>query len=265
MVPRHGISGVTTGTDINDEHRIGSAMVLAAGLGTRMRPITETLPKPLVEVAGRTLLDRALDALRAAGISRAVVNVHHLADRMEAHLKTVQDMEIVISDERQELLDSGGGIAKALPALGDAPFVILNADTFWLDDEPASPALGELIAGFDPATTDIAMLVADLGRTTGHGPASDFRIDGEGRLERFRGTGRGAVVYAGALLVHPRIFAGAPDGPFSLNRLFDAAIASGRLRAHRLAGHWLTVGTPEAIGEAEAALEKLAPADRRAG
>lgn len=232
-----------------------SAMVLAAGLGMRMRPITDTVPKPLVEVAGRTLLDRALDALEAVGVTRAVVNVHHLADRIEAHCKTRSTPSIVISDERDELLDSAGGIVCALPALGSEPFYLLNADTFWIDrDRPSLAALGD---AWDAAKMDMLLMLVPVSDTTGHGTKTDFLIGEDGRLSRAKGDPQG-LVYAGAAIVDPAIFAGAKAEPHSLNLYFDRAIEQGRLFGHVMDGHWITVGTPQAIGEAERALERIA-------
>jgi N-acetyl-alpha-D-muramate 1-phosphate uridylyltransferase len=240
---------------------IDSAMVLAAGLGRRMLPITEKLPKPLVRVAGKTLIDHALDALAKAGVGRAVVNVHHLAGQIVEHLATRTSPQIVISDETAALLDSGGGVVNALPRLGARPFLILNADTFWLEAADAGPTtLSRMIAAYDEGSHDILMLVVDPRDATGHEGRGDFTMDEDGRLKRYDGMAGEAVIYAGALIVHPRIFADAPDGPFSLNRCFDAALAADRMRGIRLQGHWLTVGTPAAIGEAEAVIESLRPA-----
>lgn len=229
-------------------------MVLAAGLGTRMRPITDTKPKPLVEIAGRTLLDRALDALRGAGIRSAVVNAHYRAEQIVAHLKSVTDLETVVSDETDCLMDSGGGVVKALPFLGDQPFVVLNADTFWIDDPSAGSNLARLIARFEPDSMDMLMLVADPARASGHESQGDFSMNADGSLKRYDGRAGNPVIYAGALIVHPRIFADAPDVPFSLNRIFDEALRADRMRGLLLDGHWITVGTPDAIDAAERAL-----------
>lgn len=235
-----------------------NAMVLAAGLGTRMRPVTDTLPKPLVRVAGKALIDYALDALSAAGAGRVVVNVHYLADQMRRHLAAVKGREILVSDETGALLDSGGGIVKALPLLGAEPFYVLNADTFWIEDAAAARTNLQMLADvFDPAAMDMLVMVARLEQTTGHGGRGDFVMDETGRLARFDGANGAPLVYAGALVCRPEIFAGAPTGAFSLNRCFDAAIAAGRFYGMAMHGHWLTVGTPEAIGEAEAAIAAL--------
>lgn len=237
------------------QNAIDTAMVLAAGLGTRMRPITNTTPKPLVKVCGKPLIDYAFEALHDAGVDRAVVNLHHLSDAMKAHLATVASPAIAVSDETEKLLDSGGGIVKALPLLGPEPFFVINADTFWLEDPDAgSGNLSRMAGSYDAASTDILMLVVSPENATGHAGAGDFTMDAAGRLRRFRGEGR-PYIYAGALVLHPRIFAGLAAEPFSLNRCFDQAIAADRMRGLELAGHWLTVGTPDAIAAAETAIE----------
>jgi MurNAc alpha-1-phosphate uridylyltransferase len=230
-----------------------TAMVLAAGLGKRMRPITDTLPKPLVGIAGRTLLDRGLDSLAAAGVETAVVNVHYLPDRIVEHVASRRHPRILISDERDRLLDSAGGIVKALPLLGAEPFYILNADTFWIDR--GTPNLARLALEWDEARMDILLMLSDLDSATGHSGGTDFLVDADGRLARAAGDPSG-LIYAGAAIVHPRLFAGAEAAPHSLNRYFDAAIAGGRLFGMRLDGDWITVGTPDAIPAAEAAVAR---------
>ena len=230
-----------------------TAMVLAAGLGKRMRPITDTLPKPLVPIAGRTLIDRGLDRLREAGVTRAVVNVHHLADRLETHLAAIDTPEIAISDERDALLESGGGIVRALPLLGAEPFFILNADTFWIDAGDSN--LARLALEWDPQRMDILLMLARPDQTTGHSGGTDFLLAEGGRLSRARGAADG-LVYAGAGILHPRIFAAAPAGAHSLNVEFDAALAAGRLYGHAMQGDWITVGTPDAIAPAEAVVAR---------
>lgn len=229
------------------------AMVLAAGLGKRMRPITETLPKPLVRVAGKTLIDWALDTLESAGVGTAVVNVHYLADQMESHLATRLRPQIVISDERDGLMDSAGGVIKALPELGEAPFFIVNADTFWLDHGTSN--LERLALAWNGETMDILLMVADFEQATGHSGSVDFLMDAEGRLTRAR-KGDAGVIYAGAIILDPRIFAGTGSEPQSLNAYFDAAAAKGRLFGMRMGGDWITVGTPDAIAPAEAVVAK---------
>lgn len=230
---------------------ITQAFVLAAGLGTRMRPITEHTPKPLVEVGGKPLINWGLDALAQAGVRRAVVNVHHLADRMEAHLAGRRKPEIIISDERDALLDSGGGVIKALPILGDKPFLILNADTFWIDG--AQNSLSLLLDAWDAESMDMLLLLADPLDATGHSGSTDFLRAPDGRLSRAKAAPEG-LIYAGGGIVHPRIFAGAAPVPHSLNLYFDRAIAARRLHGRRMDAHWITVGTPEAVAQADAAV-----------
>lgn len=225
-------------------------MVLGAGLGKRMRPVTDTMPKPLVPVAGKPLIDWGLDSLAAAGVATAVVNVHYLADKLEAHLARRATPSIRISDEREQLLESGGGIIKALPLLGNDPFYLVNSDTFWLDD--TEPNLLRLAKAFDPSRMDILLMLAAHDQATGHGDKSDFTIDPDGRIARFaEGAGTG-FIYAGVGILHPRIFNGADRDAHSLNREFNAAIAAGRLFGMPMRGQWLTVGTPDAIAPAEA-------------
>jgi len=228
-----------------------TAMVLAAGLGKRMRPITDTLPKPLVRIAGRPLLDWGLDSLAAVGVETAVVNVHYLPDQIIAHVADRAAPRIVISDEREGLLDSAGGIVRALPLLGPQPFYVLNADTFWID--ASEPNLTRLALAWDESRMDILLMLCALHQATGHSGGTDFLLADGGRLDRARGDPSG-FIYAGAAIVHPRIFADAPGGPISLNRYFDAAIGAGRLHGMKMHGRWITVGTPEAIAPAEAAV-----------
>ncbi len=231
------------------------AMVLAAGLGERMRPITETTPKPLVKVGGRTLLDRGLDALEAAGVPRAVVNVHHLAEQIVAHADTRNRPQIVISDETDRLLDSAGGIVRALPLIGPDPFFVLNADTFWVGGDTN---LADLALVWDAGRMDILLMLTDIENATGHSGTTDFLMADDGRLSRAQAAAEG-LVYAGAAILHPRVFAGVEAEPHSLNLYFDRAIQTGRLYGHRMKGHWITVGTPEAIADAEAAIARYAP------
>jgi MurNAc alpha-1-phosphate uridylyltransferase len=227
------------------------AMVLAAGLGTRMRPLTEKTPKPLIEVGGKPLIDWGLDSLERAGVAEAIVNIHHLPDQMRAHLAKRAVPRIVISDETDRLLESGGGIVRALPLLGREPFFVLNADTLCVDDGvPPHPGLEPALDG---ARMDILLMLAEMDRATGHSGRSDFLLGTDGRLTRSGGDPAG-LIYAGAAIVHPRIFAGAKAEPHSLNRYFDSTAAKGRLFGWRMRGRWITVGTPEAIPAAEAAV-----------
>ncbi len=235
-----------------DGTKPGTAMVLAAGLGQRMRPLTAARPKPLVEVAGQALIDHGLDRLERAGVATAVVNVHYFADALERHLGGRRRPRIAISDERDELLDTGGGIARALPLLGDAPFYVQNSDSFWI--EGARPNFDWLASAWDDARMDALLLLASSVTSVGYQGEGDFVMDSEGRLARRAERRVAPFVYSGAAILHPRLFAGAPAGPFSLNLLFDRAIEAGRLFGVRMDGIWLHVGTPDAIAEAEAAI-----------
>jgi MurNAc alpha-1-phosphate uridylyltransferase len=217
-----------------------------------MRPLTDTLPKPLVPVAGKALIDHVLDRLADAGVTRAVVNVHHMADAIEKHLKARTRPQIAISDERGELLDTGGGVVKALKLLGDAPFFHLNSDTVWI--EGVMPNLGRLGAMFDAAQMDILLLLASTTASIGYEGRGDFAMTPDGRLRRRGEREVVPFVYAGAAILNPAMFADAPKGAFSLNRMFDRAIEAGRLFGLRLEGTWMHVGTPAAIKAAEAAI-----------
>ncbi|AIQ92959.1 nucleotidyltransferase family protein [Methylobacterium oryzae] len=229
---------------------VSRAFVLAAGLGKRMRPVTATVPKPLVEVAGKALLDHALDRVAEAGIGTAVVNVHYLADLIEGHLAgRTEGPATLVSDERGALLETGGGIRKALPLLGAGPFVVLNSDSFWLEG-PASN-LRRLIESWDGDRMDGLLLMAPTATSLGYEGAGDFVMDPDGRLERRGEREVAPFIYAGVAILTPSLFADTPTGAFSLNLLFDRAIAAGRLFGMRLDGQWLHVGTPEAIRAAE--------------
>lgn len=229
---------------------ITHAMIMAAGLGTRMRHLTENCPKPLVKVCGHSLLDRALERVAEAGVGTAVVNVHYLADQITSHLEPRKVPNIVISDETDELLETGGGVTKALPALGALPFFTLNTDAMWL--EGVSPTLASMAAAFDSEKMDALLLLAPAVASIGFSGAGDFFMEDDGLLVR-RGEARVApFVFAGVTISHPRLFADAPEGPFSTNVLWDRAIEAGRLFGFRHEGVWMHVGTPEAVDEAEA-------------
>jgi len=229
-----------------------SAMELAAGRGERMRPLTNRLPKPLVPVAGKPLLDHVLDRLTAAGIDRVVVNVHYLADLIERHLAGRQTPRIAISDEREKLLNTGGGVVKALAALGGEPFFHVNSDTIWIDGE--KPNLERLAEAFDPTSMDALLLLAPAAASIGYAGRGDYTMTTDGRLRRRPEQGVAPFVYAGAALLHPELFKDAPAGVFPLTVLFDRAEREGRLHGLRLEGVWMHVGTPEAIAQAEAAI-----------
>ena len=206
--------------------KIENAMVLAAGLGTRLRPVTNTMPKPLVPIAGKAMIDYGLDALEAAGVTQAVVNVHHFADQMIDHLSRRNRPEILISDETEALMNSGGGLAKGLRLLGSEPVFVLNADLFWVGERADEKTnLRRLAAFFDPDRMDMAMLCVRLENTTGHNGRNDFSMDADGRLIRFSDGDGEPVVYAGAIAMMPALLDDAPDEAFNLNIYFDRAIA----------------------------------------
>jgi len=212
------------------------AMVLSAGIGLRMRPLTDRMPKPLVRVGDRALIDYVLDRLADAGVERAVVNVHHFADQIMRHVDGRQRPHVIISDEREQLLDTGGGIANSLGTLGDDPFFVVNADTIWI--EGVRPNLERLATA----------------TSIGYEGRGDFALAPDGWLRRRGEREIVPFVYAGAGILAPKLFDNAPAGPFSLTRLFDRAEAQGRLYGLRLEGLWMHVGTPAAIAEAEAAI-----------
>ena len=234
--------------------RMTTAMVLAAGLGQRMRPLTADRPKPLVEVDGRALIDRVLDRLAAGGIETAVVNIHYLGEQIIDALAARERPRIVISDERGELLDTGGGVAKALALLGDAPFFVHNSDSIWT--EGVEDNLQRMRKYWDGARMDCLMLLAMTTTSTGYDGRGDFTMDSQGRVSR-RGEHEVApFAFTGVSIMHPRLFEDAPAGAFSLNRLWDRAIAAGRLYGLRLEGRWMHVGSPLGLAEAERALAK---------
>ncbi|MCM2402117.1 nucleotidyltransferase family protein [Rhizobium sp. S153] len=238
--------------------KITQAMVLAAGLGARLRPITNTIPKPLVPVGGKPMIDYVLDSLADAGVERAVVNVHYLADQMVEHLSRYEKLEIVISDERDRLMNSGGGLAKGLKLLDRSPVYVMNADLFWLQDETGEASnLRRLARFFDPDSMDMALLCVPMENTTGHNGKKDFSLGEDGRLVRYSEGLPKPVVYAGAIAMHPSLLDDAPEDAFNLNIYFDRAIAKGRLAGFEMAGHWMTVGTPEALDEAEDVIRRL--------
>ena len=233
--------------------KIESAMVMAAGLGKRMRPLTATRPKPLVRVAGKALIDHSLDRIEAAGVGHVVVNVHYLADALEAHLAAQKrSFTIAISDERDRLLETGGGMIKALPLLTGDPILIVNSDNIWTDGPQDS--IRHLAHHWDDARMDALLLVIRQASATGHGGRDDFHMDPGGLLSR-RKPGRIApFVYTGIQLVSRRLLVDAPEGPFSTNILWDRAIAAGRLYGLSHMGQWFDVGSPASIAPTEAAL-----------
>jgi N-acetyl-alpha-D-muramate 1-phosphate uridylyltransferase len=231
-------------------------MILAAGLGTRMRPLTDSMPKPLVKVAGKPLIDHVLDRLAGAGVERAVVNVHHFAEQMQQHLAHRTLPQIVISDERGLLLGTGGGVRKALPELGEAPFFHINSDTIWIDGVKSN--LARLADAFDPAAMDALLLLAPTAGSIGYAGRGDFAIAADGRLRKRAEQEVAPFVYAGAAILSPALFKGAPAEELALTTLFDRAAQAGRLHGLRMDGLWMHVGTPEAIPLAEAAIRDSA-------
>jgi MurNAc alpha-1-phosphate uridylyltransferase len=233
------------------------AMVLAAGLGLRMRPLTDHMPKPLVRVAGRPLLDHVLDKLAAAGVTDAVVNVHYLGDQIIDHVAPRTHPRVTVSDERDQVLGTGGGVVKALPLLGTAPFFHVNSDTMWIDGVRSN--LTRLAETFDPERMDILLLMAPTATSIGYGGRGDYAMLPDGALRKRREHQVVPFVYAGAAILSPSIFAGAPEGEFSLTKMFDTANEQERLFGLRLDGVWMHVGTPDAVSLAEeAVLESVA-------
>ena len=233
------------------------AMVLAAGLGLRMRPLTDRMPKPLVEVAGRPLLDHVLDKLGSAGVSEAIVNVHYLPDQIIDHVATRTNPRVIISDERDQVLGTGGGVVKALPLLGHEPFFHVNADTLWIDG--VRPNLARMADAFDPARMDILLLMAPTTSSIGYGGRGDYAMLPDGALRKRKEHQVVPFVYAGAAIISPSRFADAPAGEFSLTRMFDLANEQERLFGLRLDGVWMHVGTPDSVHAAEEAfLESVA-------
>ncbi len=235
--------------------QITKAMVMAAGMGTRMHPLTGTMPKPLVPFAGKPLIDHVLDRLEDAGIEEVIVNVHHFADMLEAHLAKRKSPVIVISDERTRLLDTGGGVRKALPLLGSEPVITFNSDSVWT--EGAGSNLRDLMAAFDPARMDALLMVADTACTIGYTGKGDFIMASDGRLARRLPSTTAPFMFAGVQIIRPSLFAEGPDGPFSTNVVWDRLIERGRLFGHRMEGVWMHVGAPDDLVKAEAFLRDL--------
>jgi MurNAc alpha-1-phosphate uridylyltransferase len=228
------------------------AMILAAGLGTRMRPLTDMIPKPLVPVGGKPLINHVLDRLAAVGVETAVVNVHHFADQIEQHLQPRRAPKIIISDERDGVLGTGGGVVKALPLLGPEPFFHVNSDTLWIDG--VKPNLERLAVAFQPDQMDALLLLAPTATSVGYAGRGDFSMTADGRVRRRGEREVVPFVYAGIAILSPALFRDAPSGAFALTRPFDRAIEQERLFGLRLAGVWKHGGTPEAVAAAEAAI-----------
>lgn len=226
-----------------------TAMVLAAGLGTRMRPLTNDTAKPLLKVAGRSMLDRLLDNLVAAGVKRAVINVHWCADQVEAQLAKRDDIDIVISDERDAVLETGGGLAKARPLLGDEPILVVNTDAFW---GPAGPEpLHALAARFDGSNMDELLLLADTKRCLGFNGAGDFFRAETGVLQRRGEAASAPWAYAGVRILKPQLYDDRPAEPFSANVIWNELLPKGRVYGLPLDRFWLHVGDPQALKDAE--------------
>lgn len=226
-----------------------TAMVLAAGLGTRMRPLTEQCPKPLVKVGGQPLIARILSPLLAAGVRRLVVNVHYLPEQIEAWLATLTDVEVHVSDERSELLETGGGLAKARGLLGDDPVFVVNTDAFWAPADPGP--LRVLAEAFDPETEDECLLLADTGRCLGFSGRGDFFMDERNRLRRRGAAPSAPFAYTGVRIMSPRLYDARPVKPFSATGVWDELIAQGRLTGRLLDAFWLHVGDVQAVRDAE--------------
>lgn len=233
-----------------------TAMIMAAGLGKRMRPLTATRPKPLIEVNGKALLDHVLEKLRLAGVKKVVVNVHYLADAIEAHLLTrAEGFEVVISDERKLLLETGGGMVKAAPLIESDPFLALNSDNLWIDGPADTIKL--LASQWDSEKMDALLLVVPQARALGHKGMGDFHMDRCGRLRRRERSHVAPFVFTGVQMISKRLLRDAPEGPFSTNVLWDRAIEEGRAFGAVHQGLWFDVGTPQAISFTEAALEDV--------
>ncbi|WP_439923800.1 nucleotidyltransferase family protein [Nitrobacter sp. JJSN] len=228
------------------------AMVLAAGLGLRMRPLTERMPKPMVPVAGKPLLDHVLDKLADAGVGEAVVNVRYLPDQIIDHVAHRTQPRIIISDERNEVLGTGGAVVKALPLLGETPFFHLNADTMWIDG--ARPNLTRMAEAFDSERMDILLLMAPTASSIGYGGSGDYAMLPDGALRKRKENQVVPFVYAGVAIISPALFAGTSISEFSLTKIFDRANEQERLFGLRLEGVWMHVGTPDAVKAAEQAV-----------
>ncbi|MDZ4762883.1 MAG: nucleotidyltransferase family protein [Alphaproteobacteria bacterium] len=238
--------------------RITTAMLLSAGLGTRMKPLTDALPKPLVTVGGRTLIDRVLDKLVIQGVTRAIVNVHHFADQMEAHLAKRTDIEITFSDERGELLETGGGVIKALPLLGEEPFFAINTDVTWAT--PGDDTFLRMAEEYDAGDMDALLLLADMGATLGFRGPGDFYLLPDGKLERRAERDRAPYVYAGTYITRADRLRGYKAEPFSANVYWSAFGRAGRLFGTVMAPFWMHVGDPAGRDEADARLGTMGPA-----
>jgi MurNAc alpha-1-phosphate uridylyltransferase len=232
-------------------------MLLAAGLGTRMKPLTDTRPKPLVEVGGRTLVDRVLDKLVAQGVTRAIVNVHYLPDMLAAHVKQRSDIEIIISDERDAVLETGGGVIKALPLLGDDPFFVINTDVTWATAGDAT--FSDMAAAYDPARMDALLLLAPMESTLGFRGPGDFYLASDGQVERRGERATAPYVFAGTHITRAELLRSYEAKPFSANVYWNAFASRGRLLGTVMTPFWMHVGDPAGRDEAEARLNLMGP------
>jgi MurNAc alpha-1-phosphate uridylyltransferase len=223
-------------------------MVMAAGYGTRLRPLTDKVPKAMVKVLGRPMIDVVLDRLATAGVERAVINLHHLGEVIRDHLKTRKDIEIVYSEET-EILETGGGTKKALPLLGPDPFFVVNAKIIWLNGR--EDALHRLAKAWDPERMDSLLLLQPTVTAIGYDGPGDFLMDQEGKLKRRPEWEVAPFLYSGVNITHPRLFDASPDGAYSVNILWDRAIEQGRLAGIRHDGEWYHVSTPQHLREVE--------------
>lgn len=234
--------------------QIQRALVLAAGYGMRMRPLTETCPKPLLPLAGKPLLDHVLDRLAAAGVIHAIVNVHYLPEQIESHLRARISPEISISDEREQILDTGGAVSKVLSLLGDEAFFVHNSDSVWIEEHGST--LERMVRTWNVETMDSLLLLAPAAESLGYSGRGDFHLDRDGAVRRRKSDETADYVFAGVSINHPRLFEGARIEPFSINRVWDRALENGRLAAIDHKGRWMHVGTPEALAEAEKLLHE---------
>lgn len=236
---------------------VDQAFILGAGFGSRMRPLTDTIPKPMVQLAGKPLIDHVIDRLASVGVKKIVVNVHYLADVLETHLRQRNDVELIISDERNELLDTGGGVYKALPHFGDEPFFIHNSDSVWVENGHNN--LAELIKKFDPQKMDNLLCLANKNTSLGYDGNGDFLLSNEGLISRKPSDVTSDHVFIGASIATKNLFEKSPEGSFSLNKLWDVSIAKNRVYGIKHQGIWMHVGTTEALSEAEDCIRQAEP------
>lgn len=237
--------------------KITTAMLLAAGLGTRMKPLTDTCPKPLIEVGGRTLIDRVLDKLAAQGVTRAIVNVHYFPDMLAAHVTKRTDIAIIISDERDEVLETGGGVIKALPLLGDDPFFVINTDVTWAS--AGDSTFSDMAAAYDPARMDALLLLAPMANTLGFRGPGDFYLAPDGQVERRGERATAPYVFAGTHITRAELLRSYAATRFSANIYWNAFASRGRLFGTVMSPFWMHVGDPAGRDEADARLSLMGP------